>query len=149
MKKLFAMLMVLAAIVPAAACADLPDISGLTKEELLQLDWQIQAQLYEYQLEDGVLVPGGVYIVGADIPAGEYKADVVSDVGGSVRVYKTVNDYEKGSYNYLSEIYLGNMWGTLTFRLKIEDGNVLDIYCNSLRLYRYHGLMDFQEEKQP
>ena len=149
MKKLLALLLILAITMPAAAMADLPDISNLTDDELLQLDWQIQAVLYEHQLDDGVLVPAGVYIVGADIPAGEYKADTVSDVGGCVRIYKTVTDYEKGGYNYAYEIYLGNMWGTLTFRLKIEEGNVLYIYSNSLRLYRYHGLMDFQEDQNP
>lgn len=148
MKKLLTIILILALLLPAAALADLPDISGLTKEELLQLDWQIQEQLFEYQLDDGVLVPAGVYVVGADIPAGEYKADIVSDVGGCVRVYKTISDYEKGGFSYQSEIYLGNMWGTLAFRLKIEDGNVLYIYSNSLKLSRYHGLMDFQEEKK-
>lgn len=148
MKKLITLLLILALALPAGAMADLPDISGLTDEELLQLDWKIQAILFDHQLEDGVLVPAGVYVVGTDIPAGEYKADTVSDVGGCVKLYKTVADYEKGSYNHFSEIYLGNMWGTLTFRLKIEEGNVLYIYSNSLKLYRYHGLMDFQEGKK-
>ena len=147
MKKLFAVILIFSLILPAASFAEIPDISSLTDDELLQLDWQIQAILFDHQLDEGVLVPAGVYIVGADIPAGEYKADTVSDVGGMVKVYKTVSDYEKGGFNYLSEIYLGNMWGTLTFRLKIESGNVLYIYSNSLKLYRYHGLMDFQESK--
>ena len=145
MKKLLAIILILVVLLPAAAFADIPDISELTNDELLQLDWQIQAILYEHQLEDGVLVPAGVYIVGIDIPAGEYKADTVSDVGGLVKVFKSVTDYENGLYNYMSETLLGNMWGTLSFRLKIEDGNVLYIYSNSLKLYRYHGLMDFQE----
>ena len=148
MKKLLTLILILALALPAAALADLPDISDLTDEELLHLDWQIQAILYEHQLEDGVLVPAGVYVVGADIPAGEYRADTVSDVGGCVKIYKSVADYEEGSWNHFSETYLGKMWGTLTFRLNIEDGNVLYIYSNSLKLYRYHGLMDFQEGKR-
>lgn len=148
MKKLITLILAFVLLLPAAALSDLPDISSLSDEELLQLDWKIQAILFDHQLDDGVLVPAGVYVVGADIPAGEYKADTVSDVGGMVKIYKTVSDYEKGGLNYLSEIYLGNMWGTLTFRLNIEPGNVLYIYSNSLRLYRYHGLMDFQEPKK-
>lgn len=149
MKKLITVILILALLLPAAVLADLPDISGLTDEELLHLDWQIQAILYEHQLDDGVLVPQGTYVVGADIPAGEYRADAVSDVGGSVTVYKNYDSYQKGGLNYLEEFMLGEMWGTLTFRLKIEEGNVLVIRSNSLRLYFYHGLMDFQEGKKP
>jgi hypothetical protein len=148
MKKLISLLLVLILTLPALALADLPDISGLTDEELLQLDWKIQAILYDHQLEEGVLVPAGDYVVGADIPAGDYKADAVSKVGGLVNVYKTVDDYEKGGFHYALEVTLGDMWGTYSFHLKLEEGNVLHIYANSLKLYRYHGLMDFQEGDQ-
>ena len=147
MKKLITITLILALLLPALALAEIPDISGLTKEELLHLDWAIQDMLFERTLEDGVLLPAGMYVVGADMPPGDFRADTVSDVGGVVTVYKNMDAYNK--YNYISQIYLGDMYGTLTFRLNVETGNVVTIQFNSLRLYKYHGLMDFQEGGQP
>ena len=147
MKKLITLLLILALALPGLALADLPDISGLTTEELLRLDWAIQDILFERTLEDGVLLPAGEYVVGADMPAGDFRADAVSDVGGAVTVYKNVDDYKNGDYT--SIVFLGNMYGTLTFHLYLETGNVVTIKYNSLRLYKYHGLMDFQEGGRP
>ena len=146
MKKLIALLLILVLALPASVHADLPDISGLTTDELLHLDWAIQAILFERTIEDGVLIPAGTYIVGADMPAGDFRADAVSDVGGLVTVYKNVDDYRKHVISdKKEEVYLGNMYGTLSFHLLLEEGNVVVIKFNSLRLYQYHGLMDFQE----
>ena len=147
MKKLITLLLILALAMPTLALADLPDISGLTTEELLHLDWAIQDILFERTLEDGVLLPAGTYVVGADMPAGDFRADAVSDVGGAVTVYKNVDAYNKS--DDISRVFLGNMYGTLTFHLFLEVGNVVTIQYNSLRLYKYHGLMDFQEGGRP
>lgn len=147
MKKLIAIIMVLVLIVPAAALADLPDVSNLSKEELIQLDKIIQNMLFEQTLPDGVLVPAGEYVVGVDIPAGEYRADVVSDVGGFVSVYPTKSDYEKNYASDIFKIYLGDMYGTLVFRLTLEEGNLLKIQYNSLKLYPYAGLVDMSTPK--
>ena len=147
MKKLFCLLLVLV-LFPAACLADLPDVSGLSKEELIELDIIINNILFERSLPDGILIPSGDYIVGADIPAGEYRADVVSDVGGRVAVYPSKEKAEKDSMSYLFEAYLGNMWGTLTFRLVLEDGNYLTIKYNSLKLYPYLGLVDLSIPKK-
>lgn len=73
MTKLLAMLLILALAVPALALADLPDISGLSAAELLELNHQIQNKLFSEQLVNGITVPMGTYVVGEDIPAGSYR----------------------------------------------------------------------------
>ena len=146
MKRFVCFLFVLV-LLPVASFAELPDLSGLSNDELLQLSYLVQNMLFENLLPDGVLVPAGEYIVGADIPAGEFRADVVSDVGGVVHVYPSKEAMEKSSSSYTTEIYLGDMWGTLVFRLVLEPGNVLSIKYNSLRLSTYYGLVDFSNPK--
>lgn len=148
MKKLIAVILIMALAVPAAALADLPDISNLSKEELLKLSYLVQNKLFEKTLPDGVLMPAGDYIVGEDIPAGDYRADTVSDVGGIIQIYPSKAAYEKSSLSYDMEIYLGNMWGTLVFRLVLNNGNYVRLRSNSLKLYPYYGLEDLSIPKE-
>lgn len=49
------------------------DISGLSSDELIELNHQIQMKLFSEKLVDGITVPSGVYTVGADIPEGIYR----------------------------------------------------------------------------
>lgn len=103
---------------------------------------------FDQKLSEGVLLPAGDYIVGVDIPSGDYRADVVSDVGGIIRVYRTKAEAEKSSLSYINEINLGNMWGTLVFRLTLEDGNYIQLKYNSLKLYPYAGLLDLSMPRE-
>ena len=137
MKKLLCLFLTLV-LLPYVAFADLPDLSNLSQDELIELSHLVQSMLFDSSLVDGVLIPAGEYIVGVDIPAGTYRADAVSDVGGVCAVYASASDKTR-----LSEVYLGNMYGTLSFRLVLEDGNRLFIKYNSLKLFPYTGIMDF------
>lgn len=140
MKRILCLLFVLF-LLPVVSFADLPDLTGLSRDELVELSEMIQAILFDQSLSDGILIPAGEYIVGVDLPAGTYRADAVSDVGGVCAVYPSVSDNSR-----TTEIYMGNMYGTLTFRLILEDGNRLVIKYNSLKLYPYNGIMDFSKE---
>ena len=70
MKKLITIILILSVMLPAAAVADLPDISGLTYDELVQLKDQINIAIWNSQEWQEVVVPSGVWSVGEDIPAG-------------------------------------------------------------------------------
>lgn len=72
MKKLLALIMIIVLAVPAAAAADLPDISGLSYDELVQLKDQINLAIWESQEWQQVEVPEGTYLIGTDIPAGHW-----------------------------------------------------------------------------
>lgn len=72
MKRLITLFLILTMIIPAAALADLPDISGLSYEELVQLKDQINLAMWNSQEWQRVLVPKGIWEIGADIPEGHW-----------------------------------------------------------------------------
>lgn len=70
MKKLITIIMILAMLLPAAGLADLPDISGLSFDELVQLREQLNLAIWNSAEWQEVRVPAGVYEIGVDIPEG-------------------------------------------------------------------------------
>ena len=79
MKKLLAIILILAVLLPAAALADLPDISGLTLDELIQLRDMVNKAIFASEGYKQVEVPPGFWKIGADIPAGYW---TISPVDG-------------------------------------------------------------------
>ena len=72
MKKLLIVTLIAALILPALAVADLPDISGLSYNELVQLKDKINLAMWNSQEWQEVEVPTGIWEIGADIPAGHW-----------------------------------------------------------------------------
>lgn len=142
MKRLITVILAIALLLPAAAPAedypDLPDLSVYDPVDLMEIASRINAILFPFALEDGVLIPAGEYIADVDIPAGTYRADIVSNVGGMCAVYDPWGEL-------VSEVYLGDMYGTNTFRLVLENQFRVVIKYNSLKLYTYKGILDFSE----
>ena len=68
MKKVFILILVLA-MLPIVALADLPDISNLSFDELVALRDKINLAMWESEEWEEVTVPIGVWVVGEDIPA--------------------------------------------------------------------------------
>jgi len=60
-------------LVPVVGLADLPDISNLTRKELLELNTSICKRLYLVDDFDPFVVPIGYWTVGEHIPAGKYE----------------------------------------------------------------------------
>ena len=139
MKKLITIILAVALILPIAARADLPDISGLTNEELKELNNQIQLRLFSEKLVNGVEVPAGEYIVGQDIPADIYRMEVIyPKSGGMLTIYQS--DDKKRT---LEETYLGEFWGIEKIgKAELNDGNLFKVHGNSLRLFPYTGLFN-------
>ena len=69
MKKLFSLILVLL-LVPVVSFADLPDLTGLSFDELLQLREQALLAMWKTEEWQEVRVPAGVYEIGVDIPEG-------------------------------------------------------------------------------
>ena len=82
MKKLITIILIMALILPAAALADLPDISGLTYDELVKLKDQINLAMWNSQEWQEVTVPIGVWKVGEDIPVGHWSISLSPDASG-------------------------------------------------------------------
>ena len=78
MKRLLCILFVLL-LLPVASMADLPDLSGLSFDELVQLREQINLVIWNSQEWQEVTVPIGLYIVGEDIPEGTWTIRAATD----------------------------------------------------------------------
>ena len=72
MKKLIAVIMAISLFFSSFALADIPDISGLSYDELVQLRDQINIAMWNSQEWQEVIVPAGTWKVGEDIPAGHW-----------------------------------------------------------------------------
>lgn len=81
--KRFACVLLVLFLLPVYSLADLPDISGLSFDELLQLREQALLAMWNSDKWQEVRVPAGVYEIGVDIPEGywtmtpEYEEDTV------------------------------------------------------------------------
>lgn len=71
MKKLIALVLLLALLIPAAIAEGF-DLSGLSFAELAALRDKIQLEMMEREEWQEVIVPGGIWEVGVDIPAGSW-----------------------------------------------------------------------------
>ena len=139
MKKLITLILILALALPALAMADIPDISGLTEAELIELNHQIQLRLFSDKLVNGVDVPAGTYVVGEDIPEGVYRLEVLFPNSGG---YLTVYENKESSLSIKSS-FLGEYWAVVEIgKIELESGNVVDISGNSLRFFPYSGLFN-------
>lgn len=83
MKKLITVIMILALLLPAAALADLPDISNLSYNELVQLKDQINIAMWNSEEWQEVTVPIGVWTVGEDIPVGHWSISLAPNTSSS------------------------------------------------------------------
>ena len=95
MKKLITIFLVLALVIPAAAFADLPDISGLSFEELVQLRNSITIAMWNSEDWQEVIVPAGTWKVGEDIPAGHWSILIVGHGLTSVYYCEEVDELGK------------------------------------------------------
>lgn len=140
MKKLLTVILILALALPAAALAAIPDISGLSTDELLELNRQIQLRLFSEQLVNGVEINPGIYVVGKDIPAGSYRADAIVPAGTFMVGYVAV---------YMSEEVMSEVFGCIfgqgtdkTGKFTLEDGQVFEVSAFPIKLYPFTGLFN-------
>ena len=134
MKKLITVILILALLLPAAALADLPDISGLSSDELLELNHQIQMLLFSEKLVQGITVEQGKYIIGEDIPAGTYRIEITG-IGGFYDLYDKP-DGKKIAAGLTGSTYHVDGIG----KLILEEGNYLCFTNSTFIFYPYTGV---------
>ncbi len=72
MKRFLAILVLVLLVVSSAAAEDI-DLSGLSFDQLVQLQSRITMEMMQRDEWQEVTVPAGVYMVGRDIPAGKWE----------------------------------------------------------------------------
>ena len=70
--KRFACVLLVLVFLPIVSLADLPDLSGLSYDELVQLRDQINIAIWNSAEWQEVSVPPGLWKIGDDIPAGHW-----------------------------------------------------------------------------
>lgn len=95
MKKLITVILILALALPVASFADLPDISGLSYDELVQLKDKINLAIWNSQEWQEVDVPEGTYLIGEDIPAGHWTIKPYQNTLCTVFYFNLLDKYGK------------------------------------------------------
>ena len=121
MKKLITLLLILA-MMPVIALADLPDISGLSFDELVQLKDQINLAIWNSQEWQEVRVPAGVWIVGEDIPAGHWS---ITPTDGSI-VFVSYSSDVNAKKNPSGKVYFNHALISITHPQHDEAHNSID-----------------------
>ena len=94
MKRFFLLLLAISLLITAAA-ADVPDLSGMSFDELVALRDQLNLAIWNSQEWQEVTVPAGVWIVGQDIPAGHWVIRPAPDTYISVVYCDRLDEYGK------------------------------------------------------
>lgn len=122
MKKLIALILVFACLMPVIAVADL-DLSGYSFDDLIDLQRQITAEILSRPEWKEVTVPAGDWVVGTDIPAGSYGIRNDSSTVNLSVWKREVNDYTDNGLLYNELIRKGGTFG----KIILKDGWIVSI----------------------
>lgn len=132
MKKIIALLL-LVSVLLLFGSAYAEDLSKLDDEQLIALSVAVNSEIIQRNLNKKVKVPTGTYIVGQDIPAGDY---TIRPTGTFLRV----DIYE-------SEVKLGNRIGIYSAnqeefigKLSLKEGQIVEITFGGSTFEKYAGL---------
>ncbi len=150
MKKLLAILAVALMMVPAISMAAQMDLSALSTDDLFALSTRIVGELLSRTEIKGIDVPEGVYIVGKDIPAGEYRIEEADgNYGLYIEIYPDIETQkrlssEAGTSSVLEHIRIVQTY-TISKespigRVVLEEGNVFKSLAHVI-LRPYTGLV--------
>lgn len=103
MKKLLALLLAMALLIPAA-CAEGIDLSALSFDQLVELRQQISKELTTRPEWKEVTVPVGVWKVGEDIPAGHWTITAADRGSPKIEIGKVLESNQKRVDSYLSRL---------------------------------------------
>lgn len=138
MRKLLAVvLLVLLAVAPV--CVAEIDLSGMSFDELIELQTQVNLALWETEEWQEVTVPLGKYIVGKDIPEGEWM--VSSQEGHSAYINVYDDDTMKWSRAAIGEALDKGE----TIKLTLVNGNCVVIDISPIVFKPYVPLFSFSK----
>ena len=104
MKRFLALFLALV-LFPLAALADLPDISGLSYDDLITLRGQIDLALWSCSEWKSVEVPAGVYRIGTDIPAGHWTLKPPAGESVTIEYFKEADETGKNALNVFENYF--------------------------------------------
>lgn len=125
MKKLVAVILVLALMIPVVSVADGIDLSALSYDQLIELNHQLVREIMARPEWKEVRIPAGQWKVGEDIPAGVYSFKFIGPWSVNIYVWKTeVKNYANNGMR-LNDILDKDR--TEIGKFELFDGNILDV----------------------
>ncbi len=123
----FVCLLVACLFVLPVALADIPDLSDLTDDEIVELLGKVNEELVVRGIEKSAELPAGKYTGGRDLPAGSYIIICKTDDNhhGIVWVSAAADDLNSQYPSILYEHVSFN--SEEKFRVAIEDGGILNL----------------------
>lgn len=97
------------------------DLKTLSYNELLELHHQLDAEIMSRSEWKEVDIPTGEWVIGEDIPAGNYSVSTTHELGGIITVYQ---DSEKDDLE--SDMFVIQKTAPIG-KLVLKDGMVLEI----------------------
>ena len=128
MKKIFSLLLVFVILSMPAALAEEIDLSKFSYQELQALYRKVRIEMIQRPEWKDVIVHQGIYVIGKDIPEGEYTISVSPDQVGNVVLWGYAkDDYETdGGLLYNGILEEGN---NVIGRIELKNGNILELSC--------------------
>ena len=127
MKKLVSILVLVFLVVSSAAAEDF-DLSGLSFDQLVQLQSRITMEIMQRDEWQEVTVPAGIYEVGKDIPAGTWSLEMASKGNCEVLLYPNKAESENEFGFSLFDVVLSEYLEKLTVgKLDLRNGNILQL----------------------
>ncbi len=107
-----------------ASDSDVIDLSGYDDEQIVELLKQVQEEIVSRKIEKTAKLPAADFIIGQDIPAGDYylrKSDSASK-GGNVSLGKP--DAELGDHKFFDYVKSDEQYEVY---VRAEDGDLLHL----------------------
>ena len=123
MKKLFASLLVLCLLLPAAVAESPVDVKSMTDDELKALYVSVKDELMERKLWESSKIPAGVYVGGKNLPEGYYEITMAKSE--DVIAWRTYEDYLQNT----NQLLYTNFDEGERFIMALVDGICYSIPC--------------------
>ena len=139
MKRFLIIYIVFALIISTIpAYADI-DLSGVSYDELIALKDQIYAAIWNSGEWKEAIVPAGVYVVGENIPAGQYTIEMADAESMypvcTVATYGCPDDFYN-SHGCVTNTFLNE---GVTYTMRIVDGQLINVNGNSIIIRPFVG----------
>lgn len=140
MKKLATLILTIALILAPAAHADI-DLSGMSFNELVELQEKVTAAMWASDEWQEVELPAGMYVIGDDIPAGQWDFSCENGMV-MIKVWKSVDEYTQNGDKIWLNVISANAGEKAT--ALFSDGQVIQLFPSSAVFYPHTAAFSFK-----
>ena len=123
MKKFLAALLILSLLTVPTLAESSIDLASMSLDELIALREEVEAEIKEKGGAVEYDLSAGKYIVGVDIAPGSYVITAAEECDGTVTVYDSADDEEKGNFSVWETLSSGH-----SMRVILVEGGIMEIY---------------------